>query len=100
MNSASRKMPVIFEVSTQNYVLETISHKRRFLLVPLDQYGFQANEAQIQTAHIELPMGSRFLKNSFLIGSWLTNWVSREIELRFEFLGVETQYYFLKMFFF
>ena len=48
------------------------------------QWGFKVNGAQIRTPHIELPLGNKFSENSISIGSWLTNEVSEQMELRFE----------------
>src|ERR1700722_7881851 len=48
------------------------------------QWGFEANEAQIRTPHIGLPLGNHSPKNPISIDSWPTNGVSRQMELRFE----------------
>ena len=47
------------------------------------------NGTQIRTPNIKLPIGSDFRKNSISIGAWLINGVSRKIQLRFVFLGLE-----------
>src|ERR1700722_1479721 len=63
---------------------EPFSGKLDFYWFLAHQWDFQVNGAQIRTPHIELPLGSHFPENSISIGSWLTNEVPEQRELRFE----------------
>jgi len=48
------------------------------------QWGFEANGAQIGAPHIGFLLGNHFPENSISIGSWPTNGISGQMELRFE----------------